>query len=117
MLTEPLKPEILRREIAHYDAADAAAVCARARGEAGLQVAIAQWERLYESVIAEFRGVTTDRHAEERALAEYLELWSYESRIRWEHAQIDTLRRVPVVGNRIAEFTRNAMSHWARRQK
>jgi hypothetical protein len=36
VLTQPLKPEILR-EIARYDAENAAEVCARARAEAGLQ--------------------------------------------------------------------------------
>jgi hypothetical protein len=117
VLTQPLKPEILRREIARYNAEDAAAVCVRARAEAGLQSAVAQWERLYESVIAEFGGVTIDRHAEELALADYLRHWSYESRIRWEYTQIDKLRRLPVLGNKIAEFTRSALTRWARRQK
>jgi hypothetical protein len=116
VLTQPLKSEILRREIARYNADDAAAVCVRARAEAGLQIAVAHWERLYESVIAEFRGVSPDRHAEYTAIADYFRRWSYESRIGWEHKQIDRLQRVPLLGNRIAAFTRNALSHWARRQ-
>jgi hypothetical protein len=82
-LTQPLKPEILRREIARYNPDDAAAVCVRARAEAGLQMAVAQWERLYEAVITAFRGSTTDRHSEHRAIADYFRRWSYESRIRW----------------------------------
>lgn len=116
VLIQPLKPEILRREIARYNPDDAAAVCVRARAEAGLQMAVAQWERLYEAVITEFRGSTTDRHSEHRAIADYFRRWSCESRIRWEHTQIDKLRRVPLLGEKIAEFTRNALSNWARRQ-
>jgi hypothetical protein len=117
VLTQPLKPEILRREIARYDAEDAAAVCLRARTEAGLQIAVARWEQLYENVIAESRGMAIDRHEEEMALAEYLRRWSYESRIRWEYSQIDLLRRIPFVGNKIAELTATTMSRWARRHK
>ncbi len=116
VLTQPLKPEILRREMARYDAEDAAAVCARARAEAGLQEAAGHWEQLYENVIAEFRVATTDRHAEELALANYLGQWSYESRIRWEYVQIDKLRRLPVLGNTIAEFGQNLLRRLARRQ-
>jgi hypothetical protein len=116
VLTQPLKPEILRREIARYDAENAAAVCARARGEVSLQKAAGHWEQLYENVIAEFSGATTDRHAEELALANYLGQWSYESRIRWEYVQIDKLRRLPVLGNTIAEFMQSVLNRWVRRQ-
>jgi hypothetical protein len=116
VLTEPLKPEILRREIARYNAADAAEVCRLARREADLEQAVRRWEALYENVIAEFSGVTTDRQAEQKALADYLHRWSYDTRIEWEHSQIDRLRRIPWMGEKLAAITRNALQLWARRQ-
>lgn len=64
---------VVEKEIARYDADDAAEVSRRIRGEAGRESAIAQIVELYGEVIREFeeRGVR-DRDAEARAEAAYL---------------------------------------------
>jgi hypothetical protein len=82
-------------------------------------MAVAPWERLYEAVITEFRGVTTDRHSEHRAIADYFRRWSYESRIRWEHTQIDQLGASPCWARRSpsSHGTRCRIGHDANPQR
>ncbi len=53
LLRQSLRPEILRHEIRRYDPADAAAVSRAIRDQASLHAAVAQYEALYEEVLAE----------------------------------------------------------------
>ncbi len=53
VLTRPLTLENIAAELARYDPADAAAVSARIRAEAGLEEAAAAWLALYAEVLAE----------------------------------------------------------------
>lgn len=69
-LDRPVHADLLTAEIARYDAADAAAVSARVRAEAGLDAAVERWIALYERVRAEAEPVETAD--EMRALAAYL---------------------------------------------
>lgn len=70
---------VLEKEIARYDAADAAEVSQRIRATAGRDAAVDQIIALYEEVIDEFEGGTRrDHDAEGRAEAVYLrELTSF----------------------------------------
>jgi hypothetical protein len=52
-MTEPLAPEPLLREIARYDAADAARVRDLLRATAGLDASVVQLETIYRQIIAE----------------------------------------------------------------
>jgi Glycosyltransferase Family 4 len=68
MLT-PVTIDAVRREIARYDAAEAAEVCRRIRAAASLDLAVAQIMRVAEEVIAD---VAVDVDAEYAAMANYL---------------------------------------------
>ncbi|HEU0299314.1 MAG TPA: glycosyltransferase [Longimicrobium sp.] len=72
-LREPATAEVLAREIARYDAADAAAVSRRVRESAGADAAVDDLLGVYEEVIAEHRLRPADLAAEERAAAAYLQ--------------------------------------------
>src|SRR5207244_2436350 len=52
-LREPLAPEVIAREIARYDAADAARVSRRIRAEAGREAAVDEIVGIYGEVLAE----------------------------------------------------------------
>ena len=65
--------DVLEKEIARYDAADAAEVSRRIRNGAGREAAIDQIVALYHGVIAEFETITRDPDAEGRAEASYLQ--------------------------------------------
>src|SRR5439155_1406794 len=71
-LREPLVPEVLAREIARYDPADAAQVSRRIRAEAGREAAVDEIVGLYGEVLAEHA-----RHSEDgedtRAASVYLQ--------------------------------------------
>src|SRR5882724_636477 len=71
-LREPLVPEVLAREIARYDPADAAQVSRRVRAEAGREEAVDEIVGLYREVLAEHA-----RHSEDgedtRAASLYLQ--------------------------------------------
>lgn len=70
MLT-PVGVGAFRREIARYDAADAAEVCRRIRATASLDLAVAQILRVAEDVI-EQQKTSNDVDAEYAAMANYL---------------------------------------------
>ena len=65
--------DVLEKQIARYDAADAAEVSRRIRNGAGREAAIDQIVALYHGVIAEFETITRDPDAEGRAEASYLQ--------------------------------------------
>jgi hypothetical protein len=72
LLAAPLAADVLAREIARYDAADAARVTDVVRAEAGIDPAVDALVALYEETIAEHQAVAFDGAAELRAVAEYL---------------------------------------------
>jgi len=72
-LQESVNADVLEREIARYDPADAAAVSRRIRADAGRDGAIEQIISLYDEVVSEFAGNgARDLDAEARAEAAYL---------------------------------------------
>ncbi|HEX5715181.1 MAG TPA: glycosyltransferase [Thermoanaerobaculia bacterium] len=79
-LRYPLDAEVLAREIARYDAADAAEVSRRVRATAGLDEAAQRMVEIYQELIGEHRGATADREEEERAASTYLRWLSVTSR-------------------------------------
>jgi hypothetical protein len=98
-----LKPEALgqavARELARYDALDAAAVSQRVRETAGLEPAVDEIVKVYEEAVAELRASGgPDFRAEERAAAEYIQLlhkeWSRD--LTWRTRT--RIMRVPLLG-------------------
>jgi hypothetical protein len=72
-LREKIDADVLEKEIARYDPADAATVSQRIRNSAGREAAIDQIFALYEEVLSAFAGgARRDRDAEARAEAAYL---------------------------------------------
>ena len=112
VLTNPLRPEYLEKEMDHYDFSDAAQVSARIREEADLVVAAQRWLQLYATVIKEFDGSPRDFSAEMQAIESYLHLRSYESRVEWEKQQIRKLQKIPAIGNAVFSLTRKALQYW-----
>jgi len=66
-------PDVLEKEIARYDAVDAAEVSRRVRNGAGREAAIDQILALYDDVVSEFAITERDSDAEARAEAVYLQ--------------------------------------------
>ncbi len=80
-----LRPEVLAREIARYDARDAAEVARRIRADAGRGQAVDEIVELYREIIAEHRsGPARDADAEARATAAYLRWAAADMRERRE---------------------------------
>lgn len=72
-LQNELRPEVLAREIARYDALDAAEVSRQIRATAGREQAVEEITALYQEVIDEHRRAPAcDAEAEARATARYL---------------------------------------------
>lgn len=72
-LSEKVDADLLVREIARYDAKDAAEVSRRIRDSSDLESVADKTLALYDEVIAEFRDRTPSRSTDEnRAVAEYL---------------------------------------------
>lgn len=72
-LRYPLDLDVLAREIARYDPADAAEVSRRVRATAGLGQAAREMVEIYQEMIDEHaRSAPADREEEERAAAVYL---------------------------------------------
>ena len=114
-LTSPLHAEQIIAEIERYDAADAALVSERVRKEASFADSIHRWTRMYEAVLAESRDRTCDPEAELRATGAFLEAlsrWSYESRVEWEAAQLNKLRRIPLIGRSLQTLAWRALAKW-----
>ncbi|HJQ84906.1 MAG TPA: glycosyltransferase [Candidatus Binatia bacterium] len=95
-LREPLSADVLGRELARYDALDAAEVSRWVCANAGLDAAVDAWIALYADVCAE--AVSPDPIAEGRAAAAYLR-WlaptvksAYEARVRADEAAADAAR-------------------------
>jgi hypothetical protein len=102
-MTPPLAPQALgaalEREIARYDAADAAEASRRVRLAADRQSAIDQLVALYEEVIAEQAEEGSDPDADGRAAATYLRTLA----MNWQAQRDAIARSVSVrVGRRLA---------------
>jgi hypothetical protein len=81
-LRKPVDAGTIAREIARYDAGDAARVCERLREEAGGETAIDAIEDLYRETIAEFERSDPPPAADEmRAAAAYMR--SLGPRLQW----------------------------------
>jgi Glycosyltransferase Family 4 len=72
-LRERPSVDVLAREVAQYDPADAAAVSRLVREEAGHDSLVDDLVALYEDVLAERRGAIDDPNAEQRAASRYLQ--------------------------------------------
>lgn len=72
-LQADVDPDVLEKEIARYDAVDAAEVSRRVRNGAGREAAIDQILTLYDDVVSEFEVTSRDADAEARAEAVYLQ--------------------------------------------
>lgn len=68
-----VEPEVLEKEIARYDAADAAEVSRRIRNGAGREAAVDQIVMLYHDVLEEFGTTERDIDSEARAESTYLQ--------------------------------------------
>jgi hypothetical protein len=113
-LREDLDADLLEKEIARYDPADAAAVSKRIRDTAGRDAAIDQILALYEEVISQFdAGGQRDLDAEGRAESAYLRDLSrhYETErhsilqsrtFRWRKRMLD----LPVAGSALRAIAR-----------
>jgi hypothetical protein len=112
LLTEPLNPGALLKQISRYDALDAAALSARVRSEASLIGAVARWESIYFEVLANFDITRVDRAEESQAIANYLLRWHYFQRRDWEVAQFRSLQRIPFVGEAIYGLARWTLVRW-----
>ena len=71
-LSRQIDAGVLEKEIARYDARDAAEVSQRIRATAGRDAAIDQILALYQEVVDSFKGTARDQEAEGRAEAGYL---------------------------------------------
>jgi glycosyl transferase family 4 len=98
-LTPEALGQAVERELARYDALDAAAVSRRVRETAGLEPAVDEIVKVYEEAVAELRAAGgPDFRAEERAAAEYIQLlhkeWSRD--LTWRTRA--RIMRVPLLG-------------------
>jgi hypothetical protein len=109
-LREPPSEEVLSREVARYDPADAAAVSRRVRETSGHDRLVDDLVGLYEDVIADRRGAIDDPAAEQRAASAYLQSLTgpihQRDVLRWF---VDRLFRMPLV--------RSGVSVRARRER
>jgi len=95
LLRRPLDPEILRGEIARYDAIDAGAVSRRIRSVAGLDDQVDRLVALYREVIAEWQRVPrASRRKEDRAAASAKRSARPRTPVRFR----DRMRGVPLLG-------------------
>jgi predicted nucleic acid-binding Zn-ribbon protein len=113
-LRNPMEVSDLCHEIARYNAADAAQVCAWVRDTAGMESALDGLVNLYSEVLAEHRTTPpSDLEAEMRAASTYLRHWvqnltaQHEARVRHERLKIDYQkqgREYAVVAERYREL-------------
>jgi hypothetical protein len=103
-LREPINAEVLGREIARYDATDAAEVSRRIRATAGLDTLVEEIIELYREVIEECAGsAPADALAEGRAAAAFIR--SLERAVKKESEEF----RRDLVANSLTLRLRNQM--------
>jgi hypothetical protein len=103
-LREPINAEVLGREIARYDATDAAEVSRRIRASAGLDALVEEIVELYREVIEEHAGSPpADALAEGRAAAAFIR--SLERAVKKESEEF----RRDLVANSLTLRLRNQM--------
>jgi hypothetical protein len=99
LLTQPLKADVLLREIQRYDPVDAGVVSHKVRSETSLEDAANQWLSIYTGVLHDFSSHVIDREAEGHAASLYIKRWHALRRREWEKDQVARLNQIPVVGN------------------
>lgn len=109
LLTKPLNPKTIGKEIARYDSNDAAEVTRRTRAGAGVALASTEWIKLYTEVLNAFNAEDVDRAAEYQAVADYLGAWHYLKRRDWEIQQLDRLKAIPLIGKPVFQFARQKL--------
>lgn len=94
-LRSEVRPEVLAREIARYDAADAAEVSRRVRAEAGSDRMVDEVLALYAEVLEEYAASPRgDAEAESRAAAAYLRWLSVRLNEEQEAVNNSAVRRL-----------------------
>lgn len=113
-LREMPSVEAMAREIARYDAADAAAVSRQVRDLAGHETLVDQLLAVYADALAEAPQRETDADAEQRAAAAYLQRLSPKLHERdLLRIAFGRLLRVPLAGAWIRRRARREQStHW-----
>jgi hypothetical protein len=99
-------------QIARYDAADAAALCARVQNGASLSGIVERWESIYHEVLANFDPAQIGRAEESWMTSIYLSRWHYYQRREWERAQLLRLKKVPVLGSALCAGVVRARRRW-----
>lgn len=114
-LQEAVNADVLEKEIARYDASDAAEVSRRIRNGAGREAAIDQIIALYQDVVDEFAEMRRDPEAEARAEALYLQQLALHlegERNQLLHSQTFRLRQrllnLPLVGSLFRSLARKS---------
>lgn len=116
LLTNPLDPKTIGKEIACYDTKDAAEVTRRTRAEAGLALTSTHWIKLYTEVMEAFNAKDVDRGAEYQAVADYLGAWHYLKRREWELQQLDRLKTIPLIGKPVFQLAHRKLKQWLLRE-
>jgi glycosyltransferase involved in cell wall biosynthesis len=113
-LRDALTTETLAREIARYDAADAAEVSRQIRALAGHDALVDHLVAVYRDVLEESAWESPDAEADLRAAAAYLRRLSPKLHERdLLRALVAKLLRVPVAGQWLRRRARNeAPTHW-----
>ena len=113
-LRESPTAEGITREVARYDAADAAAVSRHVRSLAGHEAQIDQLLGIYDEVLTDSKDTRADDRAEQRAAAAYLRQLSpklYERELL--HMAFARLLRLPAAGAWMRRRARREQSgHW-----
>jgi hypothetical protein len=107
-------PQVLAREVARYDAEDAAIVSRLIRDGSGQTALVDELGDLYEEVITEHDEMVDDPAAEQRAAALYLQFLAPRLHERdLLKAAFARLLRLPVVGTLIRNRARRELGgHW-----
>jgi hypothetical protein len=113
-LRSPPTVPVLSRELARYDASDAAVVSRLVRESSGHTTFVDEMVELYEDVIAEHASMVPDPAAEQRAAAQYLQRLPPRLHERdLLRAAFSQLLRLPVVGGLMRyRAGRERKTHW-----
>ena len=114
VLTRRPTPEGVLEEIARYDAADAAAVSALIRSEAGLGDAARGWVALYEDILRE-RQPSPDTRQERARLATVARQWRLAQWSTRFQPRMERLKQVPGLGQAVYGGLRGLWRAYANR--
>ena len=97
-LTRTLEPVLIAAEARNYDPQEARRVSERARREADLSHAVADWIEVYQEVCDEYAAGRADRAGEYAALADYLVAWGFEAGVEWDRLRLRDALHWPKLG-------------------